>query len=713
MKHSITIEGYRLTVLLLTACFGLLLFASPAQAGIITNVPSYLGLSRGLVGCWTFNGSYTKAPDCSGNNNTGTLNNGPTKIQGKIGQALGFDGVNDNVSVPSLGLPYGASPRTISFWMKVVNDTGIRPVFGYGTATNNDLFEILLDSQHIVLHWHGNNGPLTWPNTFSKFNQWQHVVFSYDGTVTRSYVDSVNFDNVTHTLSTIDSGAANIGTGIYYSTDYYGSLDDIRIYNRALSANEVSRLYRIGLGSTANRGASASPLDRGLVGHWTFDGPDISGTRAKDRSGNNNHGTLNGGASLKPIAGKVGQALTFDGVDDVVVIPTSTTFDVTFMTICAWVKPSIHGSSRYVAARSTGPSTSTNMWRFGLFGSSNIWRFQVVTAAGGGLADSPTSATAGVWQHACGTLDGSNVRLYVNAAQIAQGAFTGSLSAISQDLYIGNRGGLVSGESFFDGPIDEVRFYNRALSVGEIARLYNQTQGRFNSSQTPNSMDRGLVGHWTFDGPDISGTRAKDRSGLGDHGTLTNSPTKVAGKVGQGLSFDGVNDTVTVSAVDLSGTNKVSVSFWLYKTYFKSSVGGETELELTTNFNSFTTGFGLFINPGGGCASKNIGITLKGDVGLNIACYTSPSANMWHHYVAIYDKSQGTNEVDLYIDGVFQSATARPLTNNNTNNFGSEPFYMMSRGNASEWNPGQVDDVRIYNRVLSAGEIQKLYNMGR
>jgi hypothetical protein len=76
-----------------------------------------------------------------------------------------------------------------------------------------------------------------------------------------------------------------------------------------------------------------------LVGYWTFDGPDISGTRAKDRSGNNNHGTITGAV---PVAGRVGQALDFDGSDDK--INAGTTNDSVLLenqqvTIAAWIYP--------------------------------------------------------------------------------------------------------------------------------------------------------------------------------------------------------------------------------------------------------------------------------------------------------------------------------------------------------------------------------------
>src|SRR5919109_3965900 len=78
--------------------------APPAHASVIVNAPRSLGLTNGLVGWWTFDGSDisgVQAYDRSGNGNRGILTSGPTRTIGKIGQGLQFDGVNDYVSGPS------------------------------------------------------------------------------------------------------------------------------------------------------------------------------------------------------------------------------------------------------------------------------------------------------------------------------------------------------------------------------------------------------------------------------------------------------------------------------------------------------------------------------------------------------------------------------------------------------------------------------------
>jgi Concanavalin A-like lectin/glucanases superfamily len=105
------------------------------------------------------------------------------------------------------------------------------------------------------------------------------------------------------------------------NNDWDGRLDDVRVYNRALSATDVANLYAGGsIGATRENASSANltmgttlgPAN-GLVGHWTFDGADVT-DKVYDRSGQGNNGYWNGSAtsSAKTI-GKLGQALNFNG----------------------------------------------------------------------------------------------------------------------------------------------------------------------------------------------------------------------------------------------------------------------------------------------------------------------------------------------------------------------------------------------------------------
>ena len=102
LKNSMKIENWKLKITVFG--FAILLLAlwlpKTVEAGFIIQRPLYIGLTNGLVGSWTFDGpdmAVDTAFDRSGQGNNGTLTNGPTRTEGKIGQALNFDGSDDDV----------------------------------------------------------------------------------------------------------------------------------------------------------------------------------------------------------------------------------------------------------------------------------------------------------------------------------------------------------------------------------------------------------------------------------------------------------------------------------------------------------------------------------------------------------------------------------------------------------------------------------------
>ena len=124
-ENSMKIKNCKLKI----AVFGMLLLfltvllPKTVEAGFIVQRPLYIGLTNGLVGSWTFDGpdiAVDTAYDRSGNANNGTLTNGPVRTEGKIGQALNFDGVNDYVDLgfPS-ALQLSGPGMDISAWVKL------------------------------------------------------------------------------------------------------------------------------------------------------------------------------------------------------------------------------------------------------------------------------------------------------------------------------------------------------------------------------------------------------------------------------------------------------------------------------------------------------------------------------------------------------------------------------------------------------------------
>jgi len=202
----------------------------------------------------------------------------------------------------------------------------------------------------------------------------------------------------------------------------------------------------------------------GLVGYWKFD--DGSGSSAVDSSVNNNTGTLINGPTWA--TGRIGGALSFDGINDAVQIGTSD-FNVSEGTVSLWIYANNFSSSHHFLF-----GHLTQPW-------SNRIQLYTDDAAGNldlGLGNSHTRDTniedmdTQRWYNIALSWDGTNYVVYVDGTAKATGTYTG-LSTLTTYADIGNNGNSSDRSESFNGLIDEVRFYNRALNASEILSLYN------------------------------------------------------------------------------------------------------------------------------------------------------------------------------------------------------------------------------------------------
>jgi Concanavalin A-like lectin/glucanases superfamily len=220
--------------------------------------PAYVDaqLHNGLVSYWSFDeGSGTTANDSSGNGNTATLTNGPIWTDtGAIAGALYFDGVDDYVS-------FACQPQgtiSISAWV-------------YAQATSGNLLPRIIDMPGYVLYLAepGASNPMslgfisrratqdgkwTTPANSLAYDSWNHVAVVYDSSSTLNkpdlYINGVNQTISTFTspqgTQTLNEGTGIIGNRIPLNQGWQGIIDDLRVYNRALSAAEIVSLYDLG-----------------------------------------------------------------------------------------------------------------------------------------------------------------------------------------------------------------------------------------------------------------------------------------------------------------------------------------------------------------------------------------------------------------------------------------------------------------------------------
>ncbi|MCK5044445.1 LamG domain-containing protein [Candidatus Parcubacteria bacterium] len=622
-------------------------------------------------------GSGSTIYDEADNNNNGTIS-GAAWVEGKHGLALSLDGINDYVDCGSNdSLNFGTNDFTIALWAKTKEDS-FRSLAGKTDSTANSGYSI--DSYgEIRFILDDNNSYMAETTETIDDNNWHHIVALREGDNLKIYIDGL--------LSATDSGNDNINVTSDYpfiigarnsgaDAFFDGSVDDVRIYNYARTAEEIRKDYNTGLAAhlgTSDKSCSEDPascMDYGLESYWSMN--ESSGSTVYDSSDNSNDGTING-ASWS--SGKYDSALSFDGRYDYV----SNISDInipTVFTVELWAKPDVHdGSLKYIIWRNDD-RPSIRVW------GGTKWRFCIDGNNGNGFS-SVSDISVGEWTHLVLTFDGEVGRGYVNGVE--EVSRTDSTYTEGTTLRIGGDG---VADRYLDGSIDEVKIYNRVLNAEEISYHYNKGQP---------------IAHWKMD--EGSGSTIYDESGnhnkgtlvLGSSGNTTTSDVWVDGKYGSALNFDGTDDYVDCGTDDsLSITEDLTLEAWVFPT---GNLHGETLISKHYNTEYDLTFWSQKLNYYNG-PDYNDGNSHQFD-------YTFGTDD-WYHVVAT--RVGGTTKtVKLYVNGSYVDDfvyNSTPPSSSNKVGIGyrietsSQPF------------PGVIDDVRIYSYARTAEQILMDYNNG-
>jgi hypothetical protein len=332
--------------------------------------------------------------------------------------------------------------------------------------------------------------------------------------------------------------------------------------------------------------------------------------------------------------------------------------------------------------------------------------------SGGNTVDAAITDTSlfdtGEWRHWVGVWDTSNIYFYIDGVLQASDTKSATESSLL-DAGIGTLNCCALNDPF-NGLIDDVRIYNRALSPTEIRRLYRLggTAKIGVSNTSDKQLTNGLVGHWTFDAPDMAGDIAYDVATTSNDGTLTNGPTRTIGRIGQALEFDGTNDFVDIDGVvtSMRGTEG-AISAWAKFDLVRNLGNGTNRHVLATTNTGGGNGF-VFLGQVGVNGNDLFGFRYRVGGGnakaAEITDTTPFDDGTWRHWVGVWD---ATN-LYFYVDGELQASNTKSgtETGHNAGAIGSN-----GAGSASYFE-GLIDDVRIYNRILSENEVRRLYNMG-
>lgn len=698
----LTFKNFNLHIFVISYLLFVICFPASASAATM-KIPS----STGLVGYWSFNdGAGTKAGDSSGNGLTGTLNgaaganNLPQWITGKLGKALSFDGTDDSVSISDNPLMDGNS-FTFSAWV-YSNSIGTEQLV-FSNDNGSIGWHLEVYNSRVIMQiypggtWTYSTNPLT-------SNTWYHIAVTYNSGSVTYYLNGAQNGTASYSY-TVPTGLTKY-IGLFFSGAYpwNGKIDDVRFYNRALSATEIKSIYQ------SSSIAQKVSVTSNLVGYWPLN--EGAGTKADDVSGNSNTGSLVNSPAWT--SGKLGKALFFNGGTSRVTIPNTTSISLGgAYTTSLWFKTTT-ANRRIMVKENSGNPTNYSLQ---IDGSGYLSGGVYDGTHNPSFSNTSKIVTDGLWHHAVLVRDGvSKLYVYVdNVPQSVTDTTVGfTITDATASVILGMRN---DGTSQFVGSIDDFRIYNRALSATEIYNLYKLAGGIQNVS-TNNFLTSGLTGLFSFDGKDmnwLTGT-VFDRSVSGNNGVLTNMSTTsspVGGKLGQALSFNGSSNYIN-GFYNFPYTSNFTVSTWVYP----RSQGGLGTIFSTEN----------------GCGGANNGWSIYainvdssnfyfqwGAGNANNWCYkpgNNHSYNNWYHVVGVVLPS---GKLRLYVNGVMEweidGSYSAGCIYTIANGIGPGDNYTFGKypngGCGGRFLNGRVDDSRVYNRALSDQEIKQLYNAGR
>ncbi len=231
---------YRYQVRAVDAAGNLSAYSSIATA----TTPDAPIIPAGLVGAWAFNeGAGTTAADSSGTGNQGTLVGGATwSAQGRYGGALSFNGSTGLVRVADSASLNLTTAMTLSAWIRpTANQSGWRTILqkqtdAYFLNASNDTGALRPSGGGTF----GDSTSFVTGTTASPLNTWTHVAMTYDGTTQRLYVNGTQVATraTTGTIQ-VTSNPLWIGGNQPYGEYFTGLIDEVRVYNRALTATDI------------------------------------------------------------------------------------------------------------------------------------------------------------------------------------------------------------------------------------------------------------------------------------------------------------------------------------------------------------------------------------------------------------------------------------------------------------------------------------------
>ena len=663
---------------------------------ITTNLVLHLDASNTS----SYGGSGTTWTDLSSSTNNGTLTNGPT-FNSQDGGAIVFDGTNDYVQTSSIIFNPNAN-FTFSIWLNadaLATDTSY--VF-IGNFNNNSSFMFRYrNGIQIVKSGVLING--TFSSSTLSTNTWYNLTITrtISGS-TRTYTLFINGNSISSFTdgNDFDYGSSSIGTK--YTSDgsgaqfFDGKIGQVFAYSSAFSASEVLQNYNATKGNFLGDVITTNlvlHLDAGKS--MSYSG---SGTTWKDFTSNSNDATLTNGPTFDS---DFGGSIVFDGTNDSVTIsgmssfaPSAVTFEVWFLnTPGSGYKGLVDKGRDNYEGYSLAASSSKVQWKARV-GSSNEVALD-------------SAEYTNIWNHAVGTYDGTDLKLYVNGVLKTTTNSSGTLGSNSLGITIGS----TNDNLYFDGRISQVRIYSSALSASNVLSNYNATKDAFGYATVSDPsgiiatgldilLDAGNSN--SYSGSGTTWTNIAPSSSVFGDATLRTDTNVNTYSSSNGGYFSKPRAYMVNSYNTGSGAGAayktMTYSVWCYITNisgYQSLIDQGNDMWLLTTVPSGGNDLLMVYNPS---FSYN----------LNSPSTSGAAINKWYNFTMTHTEG---DVVKMYINGlkVYTSSGTTSSGSGFTNwSFGAGSLSSTNSGNEG-W-AGYIATIAVYNRALSATEVLQNHN---
>ena len=403
--------------------------------------------------------------------------------------------------------------------------------------------------------------------------------------------------------------------------------------------------------------------------------------------------------------GYIGKGGTFNGSSSNIIAPSFMPTGSSSRSVSAWVKTTVSNTNMTILKYGANSTNSAFIFR--------ILNGQLGIAFYGNDHDfTATGLTDGNWHHVAGTYDGSNARVYLDGSLIGTGVTTAP-NTTSTVVGIGAYDNGVDG--LFNGSIDQVRIYNTALNPNDVWLLYSETSATSSTLDYPAST--GAIALYELEG-DATSTSSSTYDGAatavawvplydGTENTMTYAAPSVSAPFLKAGVFNGSSSGISIPD-SITNTQDVSVSLWVKD--IATPASGYSLLYVKYGQDYFyitvqTSGeLGIYID---NYQDPNYPrfITLLLTTGINL------NDGNWHHIAVInkIDTSANGGGYFVYVNGVL-NASASFSSSMRRNSGDSLSAGIGYYPDGSYFTNGKIDQVRIFNKAIDAGEVLQLYN---